>query len=92
MTKQLTPAATLPIWKKSDRKLIRLLVILSAITLMAMLISIGYGEYPIAPLDVIKTILGLPTANSDYGFIINSLRLPRVLVAFLVGVVFIVYI
>jgi iron complex transport system permease protein len=86
MTKQLTPAATLPIWKKSDRKLIRLLVILSAITLMAMLISIGYGEYPIAPLDVIKTILGLPTANSDYGFIINSLRLPRVLVAFLVGV------
>ena len=53
---------------------------------MAMVISIGYGEYPISPLDVIKTILGLPTANDDYGFIINILRLPRVLVAFLVGV------
>ncbi len=86
MTKQLIPTAILPIWKKSDRRFLKILVILSVITLMAMVISIGYGEYPLTPLDVIKTILGLPTANSDYGFIINSLRLPRVLVAFLVGV------
>lgn len=86
MTKQLTPAAILPIWKKSDRRFIKILVILSAITLIAMVISIGYGEYPIAPLDVIKTILGLPTANEDYSFIINTLRLPRVIVALLVGV------
>jgi iron complex transport system permease protein len=69
-----------------DRRFIKILVILAAITLIAMVISIGYGEYPITPIDVIKTLLGLPTANDDYGFIINTLRLPRVLVAFLVGV------
>lgn len=86
MTKQLTPAAILPITINSDRKLLKILIVLCSITLIAMVISIGYGEYPIAPLDVIKTLLGLPTANDDYGFIINTLRLPRVLVAFLVGV------
>lgn len=86
MTKQFITAAILPITINSDRRFIKILVILSAITLIAMVISIGYGEYPIAPLDVIKTILGLPTANEDYGFIINTLRLPRVLVALLVGV------
>jgi iron complex transport system permease protein len=51
-----------------------------------MVISIGYGEYPISPLDVVKTLLGLQTSNGDYAFIINTLRLPRTIVAFLVGV------
>lgn len=76
----------LPIAFRSDRQFLLILLILSVITLIAMVISIGYGEYPIAPWDVIKTILGLPTANEDYSFIINTLRLPRTLVAFLVGV------
>jgi iron complex transport system permease protein len=43
------------------------------------------GEYPVPPLDVIRTVLGLPTGNEDYGFIVNTLRLPRMLVAALVG-------
>jgi iron complex transport system permease protein len=51
----------------------------------AMVVNIGVGEYPIAPLDVIKTVLGLPTGNEDYSFIVNTLRLPRMLVAALVG-------
>jgi iron complex transport system permease protein len=34
----------------------------------------------------VKTILGLDSTNSDYGFIIRTLRLPRTLVAFCVGV------
>ncbi|MGF1540843.1 MAG: FecCD family ABC transporter permease [Pleurocapsa sp.] len=86
MTKQLISTAILPIVGKSDRRFVKVLVILSAITLIAMVMSIGYGEYAIAPLDVIKTILGLPTANDDYSFIINTLRLPRVIVALLVGI------
>ncbi|NET37597.1 MAG: iron ABC transporter permease [Cyanothece sp. SIO1E1] len=37
------------------------------------------------PLAVVKTILGLAPTDSDYAFVINTLRLPRVLVAFFVG-------
>lgn len=55
------------------------------VTLAVMVINIGVGEYPIAPLDVIKTVLHLPTDNHDYNFIVNTLRLPRMLVAALVG-------
>lgn len=62
------------------------MLILTLITLVAIVISVSYGEYTISPLDVIKTILGLPTANEDYSFVVNTLRLPRTLVAFLVGV------
>jgi iron complex transport system permease protein len=51
-----------------------------------MVISVSYGEYPISTLDVVKTLLGLPTSNQDYAFVINTLRLPRTIVAFLVGV------
>lgn len=79
-------SSVLSISFKSDRRVPKVLLILIVITLVAMLISIGYGEYYIAPLDVVKTLFGLPTANDDYGFIINTLRLPRTIVAFLVGV------
>jgi iron complex transport system permease protein len=54
-------------------------------TLAAMIVNIGVGEYPVPPLDVVRTVLGLPTANGDYDFIVNTLRLPRMLVAALVG-------
>lgn len=64
------------------------IVLLSAIlvTLAAMIINIGVGEYPIPPLDVIRTVLHIQTENfEDYNFIVNTLRLPRMLVAALVG-------
>jgi iron complex transport system permease protein len=50
-----------------------------------MVVNMGVGEYPIAPIDVIKTLLRLPTENGDYNFVVNTLRLPRMLVAALVG-------
>lgn len=59
---------------------------LALVTLMGMVWSLGQGEYPVSPLDVIKTLVGWPTANSDDGFIVNTLRLPRTLVAWGVGV------
>lgn len=74
-----------PISFHIDRRVPLILLILTLVTIVAMIISVGYGEYPIAPLDVVKTLLGLPTANGDYAFIINTLRLPRTIVAFLVG-------
>ena len=76
----------LPISFHLDRRVPVILLVLTLVTLVAMVLSVGYGEYPISSVDVVKTLLGIPTANGDYAFIINTLRLPRTIVAFLVGV------
>ncbi|MEO0374457.1 MAG: iron chelate uptake ABC transporter family permease subunit, partial [Cyanobacteria bacterium P01_A01_bin.17] len=68
-----------------DQRVPKVLLGLMLITLLAMVWSVGQGEYPVPPLDVIRTVLGLPTNNSDYAFIVNTLRLPRTLVAWGVG-------
>lgn len=58
-----------------------LLLLLAAFA--ASVVLIGTGDFPISAGDVVKTLLG----NGDPGqeFIVNELRLPRVLVALLVG-------
>lgn len=48
--------------------------------------NVQQGDYPIATLDIIKTLLGIDTGNPDHAFVIYTLRLARTLVAFLVGV------
>ena len=68
-----------------DRRVPPVLTIALLVMLAAMVFNIGVGEYPIPPLDVVRTVLGLPTGNEDYAFIVNTLRLPRMLVAALVG-------
>jgi iron complex transport system permease protein len=68
-----------------DRRVPLVLLVALVAMLAAMIVNIGVGEYPVPPLDVIRTVLGLPTGNEDYGFIVNTLRLPRMLVAALVG-------
>ena len=68
-----------------DRRVPAVILALALVTLAAMVVSVGQGEYPIPPLEVVKTILGWES-NPDYAFIIYTLRLPRTLVAFLVGV------
>ena len=76
----------LPVSFHLNRRVPVILLVLTLVTLLAMVLSVGYGEYPISPIDVVKTLLGIPTANGDYAFIINTLRLPRTITAFLVGV------
>jgi iron complex transport system permease protein len=68
-----------------DRRVPPVLALALLATLAAMIVNIGVGEYPVPPLDVIRTVLGLPTGNEDYSFIVNTLRLPRMLVAAMVG-------
>jgi iron complex transport system permease protein len=68
-----------------DRRVPPVLALTLLATLAAMIVNIGVGEYPVPPLDVVRTVLGLPTGNEDYSFIVNTLRLPRMLVAALVG-------
>ncbi|MFE4861073.1 FecCD family ABC transporter permease [Streptomyces sp. NPDC056670] len=56
---------------------------LVVVALAAAVVLIGTGDFTIPPADVISGLLGSGTPAQD--FIINELRLPRVLVALLVG-------
>jgi iron complex transport system permease protein len=74
-----------PLSLRVDARVPPVLFALALVTLAALVISVGYGEYRVPPIDVIRTVLGLETSNPDYAFIVNTLRLPRALVALLVG-------
>ncbi|HEV2774996.1 MAG TPA: iron chelate uptake ABC transporter family permease subunit [Solirubrobacteraceae bacterium] len=56
---------------------------LTALLVVLLILSIGTGDYPIAPVDVVSTLLG----GGDQGtrFVIETLRLPRGLTGVLVG-------
>lgn len=69
-----------------DRRVPLMLLCLAAVIGVAMVMNVGRGEYPIAPLDIVETVLSLDKSNPDHAFVINTLRLPRTLVAFMVGV------
>lgn len=75
----------LPLSLRIDKRMPLVMLLTVLATLAVMVINMGVGEYPIAPLDVIKTVLHLPTENNDFDFIVNILRLPRMLIAALVG-------
>lgn len=68
-----------------DPRVPPILLCLVAIIVVAMVINVGRGEYPISPLNIVKTLLGVDTGNPDHAFVIYNLRLPRTLVAFMVG-------
>src|SRR5687767_4024699 len=74
----------IPLSFRMDRRVPLVLGVLGMLTLVVAIFSVGYGEFPISPVDVVKTVLGL-TTNRDYGFVIYTLRLPRIVAAFLVG-------
>ncbi|MCB0112503.1 MAG: iron ABC transporter permease [Caldilineaceae bacterium] len=74
-----------PISFRVDKRVPPVLALTLLATLVLMVINIGVGEYPIPPLDVIRTVFHLPTDNGDFNFIVNTLRLPRMLVAALAG-------
>jgi iron complex transport system permease protein len=46
-------------------------------------LSIGTGDYPLTPVEVLKTLVGNGPPGAD--FVVNELRLPRVLTGLMVG-------
>ncbi|MEU8844187.1 iron chelate uptake ABC transporter family permease subunit [Streptomyces roseus] len=58
-------------------------LLLVAAALAMAVVLIGTGDFEIAPWDVVQTLLGNGTPAND--FVVNDLRLPRVVVALLVG-------
>lgn len=75
----------IPFSYQIDRRVPWVVLVLGIITLALIIVSVGYGEYSISPIDVIKTLLGLDTNNPNHNFVVYTLRLPRVMTAFLVG-------
>lgn len=68
-----------------DQRVPAIAALLLAVGLVAIILNVGRGEYPIAAFDIVKTLLGIHTGNPDHAFVIRTLRLPRTLVAFMVG-------
>ena len=69
-----------------NRRVPAILTVLGILILAFLVLSLSYGDYPVSPLDVLKTVLGLQPSQADAAFIVNTLRLPRALVALLVGI------
>ncbi len=69
-----------------DPRAITVCVALAAVTVAVGLWSISVGDFPIPISDVVSTLLGNPTEDSE--FIVGTLRLPRVLVGAGVGAAF----
>jgi iron complex transport system permease protein len=56
---------------------------LAAVTSMVAVLSIGTGDFPLSPGEVLATLIGRRDPASE--FIVETLRMPRVLTALLVG-------
>ncbi|AJP01354.1 membrane protein [Streptomyces cyaneogriseus subsp. noncyanogenus] len=66
-----------------DLRAVTVVVLLLVAALAASVVLIGTGDFPIPASDVLKTLLGQGDPGQE--FIVNELRLPRVLVGLLVG-------
>lgn len=66
-----------------DRRALLVGVVLLVAALAVSVVLIGTGDYHIAPLDVLRSLTGHGNPGQD--FIVRQLRLPRVIVALLVG-------
>lgn len=66
-----------------DIRAVTVVLLLLVATLAASIALIGTGDFPIPAADVLKTLVG--EGNAGQEFIVNELRLPRVLVGLLVG-------
>ncbi|MFL1904042.1 FecCD family ABC transporter permease [Streptomyces tauricus] len=66
-----------------DVRAFTVVVLLLVAALAASVVLIGTGDFPISAGDVLKTLFGPGSASQE--FIVEQLRLPRVLVGLLVG-------
>ncbi|MFI1017319.1 FecCD family ABC transporter permease [Streptomyces sp. NPDC020965] len=66
-----------------DPRAALVVLVLVAVAVGAGVVLIGSGDFPIAPGDVVATLLGNGTAAHE--FIVRDLRLPRAIVGLLVG-------
>lgn len=65
------------------KRWILVVLLLGAANVAVLLLSIMIGEFPVPFIEAWKSMLGM--GNPDYDFVVNELRFPRSMVAFLVG-------
>jgi iron complex transport system permease protein len=78
----------LPFSYRMDRRVPLVALAILLFTGIVLVMSISYGEYDISPLEVVRTILNVNQDHPDYKnyyLVVHTFRLPRILVAFLVG-------
>lgn len=80
---------SIPLSFKVDRRAPLVALVLILFTFAVLVMSISYGVYNMSPLDVVQTLTGtLPADHPDlrnFMLVVHTFRLPRILVAFLVG-------
>jgi iron complex transport system permease protein len=78
----------LPFSYRMDRRVPLVALAILLFTGVALVLSVSYGEYNIAPLDVVRTIFNVNQEHPDYrnyALVVHTFRLPRIILAFLVG-------
>jgi iron complex transport system permease protein len=78
----------LPFSYRLDRRVPLVALALLAFTLAVLVVSINFGQYNMSLLDVVETLLGTNADHPDarnFNLVVHTFRLPRILVAFLVG-------
>jgi len=75
----------LPLSLRIDRRVPLVLLTLCILLLLALVLSVSYGEYPITPLDVLRAVVGIETRDPNHALVVRSFRLPRILLALLIG-------
>lgn len=83
MTARRVTVRTRAISLRLDLRVVAVLAALGAATVLALTLNVGRGEFPIAPGDVLRTLVGAGDAATN--FIVLDLRLPRALTAILAG-------
>ncbi|MCF1592852.1 FecCD family ABC transporter permease [Streptomyces muensis] len=66
-----------------DARAVTVCVLVLAATAGVGVLALGTGEYAISPADVVRTLLGNGSPRTD--FVVNDLRLPRLLTGILAG-------
>ena len=77
-----------PLSYRFDRRVPLVAALILLFALGTLIVSVSYGEYDIPPLEVVRTILNVNQDNPDYAnlrLVVDSFRLPRIVLAFLVG-------
>lgn len=70
---------------KLDRRVFPVFLSLILLAIGVLVVSISYGEYDISPIEVLQTILGQTTSDNRHELVVWTFRMPRILVAFMVG-------
>lgn len=75
------PEQLVPLFTKHRRKI---LIILAVFLIVAIVLSVNWGQLRLSPYEVIKTFFGLGTEQEE--LVLFEFRLPRILLAVMIGV------